>query len=317
VAERTLISFDYAVKYLLRSKDDLVILSGFLSELMGRRIEVLDFLESGSNKADPDEKTNCVDLKAKLAGGELAVFEIQFSREYDLLGRVLFGVSKAITEQVKSGNRYNIKKVYSINIAYFNMNAKRDYLFYGKFGGFHGVHFEDETIPFAQAVEEKSDEMVEIHPEYYLILPKMFDENMRGKFDEWVYVLKTSKARDDFTAAGIKEAKVKLDLLKMSPADREAYEKYLDNISSLDCAMDTAKADGWKEGKADGIAEGRAEGRAEGMEAGRAEGLEAGKAEERTRLAVALHKKGVAIDIIAETTELSADEINEIISGKP
>jgi predicted transposase/invertase (TIGR01784 family) len=293
VADRPLISFDYAVKYFLRDKADYVILSGFLSELMCRRVEVIDILESESNTSAPDEKLNRVDLKAELDNGELAVFEIQFRREYDLLGRVLFGVSKAITEQVKSGKRYDIKKVYSVNIAYSNLTAKREYLFYGKFGGFHGVHFGDETIPFAQAAGKKSKKTVEIHPEYYLILPEMFDDELRGKFDEWVYILKHTAARDDFTAAGIEEAKAKLDYLKMTPAEKKAYDRYLDNRGSLDCAFETAKADGWKEGMAKG------------------------RAEERTRLAVALHKKGVAIDIIAETAELSADEINEIISGKP
>ena len=35
---RTLVSFDYAVKYILRSKADMTILSGFLTELLGRKV---------------------------------------------------------------------------------------------------------------------------------------------------------------------------------------------------------------------------------------------------------------------------------------
>jgi hypothetical protein len=139
--ERILISFDYAVKFLLRGKssDDFVILNGFLSELMGRRIEVTDILESESNKSAPDEKTNRVDLKAQIDGGEFAVFEIQFLQKFDFLGRVLYGVSRSILEQVYSGELCNIKKIHSINVAYY-MKSKREYLFTGEFGGFHGVH---------------------------------------------------------------------------------------------------------------------------------------------------------------------------------
>jgi len=246
MAERKLISFDYAVKYLLRGKssDDFVILSGFLSELTGRKIEVVSILESESNKVDPSDKGNRVDLKAQIDGGEFAVFEIKFLQEFDFFGKVLYGVSRAVVEQVSAGKLYNIKKVHSINILYYNLNAKREYLFFGKFDGFRGVHFEEESIPFAQAADRDSNAIVEIHPEYYLILPNMFDEKLRGRFDEWIYILKNSAARDDFTAAGIKEAKVKLDYLSMSPEEKRAYERYMDNLRSAESMIIAAKVEG-------------------------------------------------------------------------
>ncbi|MDR0305780.1 MAG: Rpn family recombination-promoting nuclease/putative transposase [Chitinispirillales bacterium] len=249
--ERTIVSFDYAVKYLFRDKKSFGILSGFLSELLKRNVSVKAILESESNKANSDGKTNRVDLKAQIDNGEFAVFEIQFLEQVDFLSRVLYGVSKAITEQVPSGSEnYDIKKVYSINIAYYNLGAKHEYLFNGKFDGFKGVNFKNETIPFAQTrgltsgLNEKSD----IHPEYYLILPEMFDEHMRTKFDEWIYLLKNSAVRSDFKAAGIKEAALKLDLLKMSTAERKAYEKYQADKSSVDSAIYTAKRKGKEEG---------------------------------------------------------------------
>ncbi|MDR2729051.1 MAG: Rpn family recombination-promoting nuclease/putative transposase, partial [Chitinispirillales bacterium] len=215
--ERTIVSFDYAIKYLLRDKADFVILSGFLSELLGRKVEVTAILESESNKIDMAEKTNRIDLKAQINNGEIAVFEIQFLRAVDFFGKVLYGVSRAVVEQVSVSKLYDIKKVYSINIAYHNLGAAREYLFTGKFGGFRGVNFEDETIPFAQTrgLAPESGFMADIHPEYYLILPEMFDEHLRSRFDEWVYLLKNSAVRSDFAAAGIKEASVKLDFLNM------------------------------------------------------------------------------------------------------
>ena len=47
---------------------------------------------------------------------------------------------------------------------------------------------------------------------------------MRGRFDEWVYTLKKSTVRSDFTAAGLKEAAEKLDILKMTDEQRAAYK---------------------------------------------------------------------------------------------
>jgi len=266
--ERELVSFDFAVKYLLRGKGDYVVLSGFLSELMGKKVEVKGILESETNKVDPKDKINRVDLKAQINNGELAVFEIQFLQVFDFFGKSLFGVSSAVKEQVEMGGVYNIKKVYSINIAYFNFNAKREYLFSGKFNGFHGVHYKDELIPFAQSRTPKSKKLFDIHPEYYLILPRMFDEKLRGKFDEWVYILKKSKAREDFTAAGIKEAKAKLDYLSMPPDKRKQYERFMDNRSCADSAILTAEARGERRGERKGLREGMEKGVQEGMRKG-------------------------------------------------
>jgi hypothetical protein len=203
--ERTIVSLDYAMKYMLRDKADFGILSGFLSELLCRKVTVDAILESESNKDEPGGKTNRLDLKARMDTGEIAVFEIQFHQLIDFFGKVLFGVSKAIVEQVSTGKLYDIKKVYSINIAYYDLGAKREYLFSGKFGGFRGLHFVDEQIPFAQA-SVSGAAPVDIHPEYYLILPNMFDDQLRGRFDEWIYALKNSAIRPDFSAAGITEA---------------------------------------------------------------------------------------------------------------
>jgi hypothetical protein len=296
--ERTIISFDYAVKYVLRDKADFGILSGFLSELLGRKVVVDAILESESNKFDPKDKTNRVDLKARIDGGELAVFEFQFHQEIDFFCRVLYGVSKAIVEQVSAGDLYGIKKVYSINVAYYNLGAVREYLFCGKFGGFKGVNFKDEMIPFSQTdgIEQDVEQAVDIHPEYYLILPNMFDEQMRSRFDEWVYVLKNSVVRDDFTADGIAEAKKKLDLLQMPPNERKRYQTYLENKSSLDCALYTS------------ILRGRAEGKAEG----RAEGLAEGEKRKAVEIARAMKVEGIDTDTISKITKLTPSEIAQI-----
>jgi len=78
MADCILISFDYAVKYPLRGQEDYVILSGFLTELMGRKIDAIGLLPDEINKSGPNEKTNRIDLKAQVGGREIVVFEIQF-----------------------------------------------------------------------------------------------------------------------------------------------------------------------------------------------------------------------------------------------
>jgi len=47
--DRTIISFDYAIKRILRDKANFNILGGFLTELLGRKVTVLSILESEGN----------------------------------------------------------------------------------------------------------------------------------------------------------------------------------------------------------------------------------------------------------------------------
>ncbi len=63
MSKRKLISFDWAMKKLLRSKANFEILEGFLSELLKEDISILEILESESNKEDSKDKFNRVDLK--------------------------------------------------------------------------------------------------------------------------------------------------------------------------------------------------------------------------------------------------------------
>ena len=62
------------------------------------------------------------------------------------------------------------------------------------------------------------------------------------------------------------------------------------------------------EAKEEGLEQGRNEGRTEGL----AEGEASGRAAEKLEMAKALKDKGVAIEIIAETSGLSVDEIEKL-----
>ena len=73
--KRRLVSFDRAMKKLLRSKANFEILEGFLSELLGEDLRIPEILESESNRERFREKFNRVDLKVKNAKGEIILIE--------------------------------------------------------------------------------------------------------------------------------------------------------------------------------------------------------------------------------------------------
>ena len=129
----------------------------------------------------------------------------------------------------------------------------------------------------------------------------MFHEQINSKFDEWVYTLKNSIVKPDFSAAGLQEAVVKLDMLKMSVKERRTYEKYLRNKTDDDTVIETYRMEGREEGILKGREEGKKEGLLEGREEGEKKGIlkgrEEGKKEER-KIIFELLEKGYTLDQI-------------------
>jgi dGTP triphosphohydrolase len=70
------------------------------------------------------------------------------------------------------------------------------------------------------------DKVADIYPEYYLINVKNFNNIAKDTLDEWIYFLKNEEIEDGFKAKGLLEAKKKLDVLKMTPAEKIAYEMH-------------------------------------------------------------------------------------------
>jgi predicted transposase/invertase (TIGR01784 family) len=304
--ERTIISFDYAIKDILRDKANFDILSGFLTELLCKPVSVQEILESEGNQGKRSGKTNRWDLKAKIADGELAVFEIQYHDQMDFIGKVLFNACKAVVEQIPRGKPYDVKKVYSINIAYDEIGADKEYVFVASLTEFKGTHF-NETIPFSQNLTK--DVRTDIHPEYFLILPYKFDEEIRTKFDEWVYVLKKSSVKSDFTAAGVQAAGEKLDVLKMTPKQRAKYERETREEMDKKTQLLTAELKGVKKGRAEAEIEIAQERKKAEIEIAQ----ERQKAHaEKIQNAKKMLQKGLSIEDICDFTGLTPQQISEL-----
>lgn len=229
---KRLIRFDWAIKNILRDKANFVILEGFISELLKQTIKILEILESESNQENQQDKFNRVDLLVKLENGELVIIEIQNENEYDYLQRVLYGTSKVITEHITIGTSYlHVKKVISISIVYFDLGHGTDYVYHGT-TNFIGIHNKDKlALSDDQKTLFKKEEAYQVFPEYYILKINKFDTLTRDGLDEWIYFLKNDEIMDTFKAKGLKEAKEKLDVLKMSKKDKANYDSYLLDLS--------------------------------------------------------------------------------------
>lgn len=129
---KKLVSFDWAVKRLLRSKVNFAVLEGFLSELLKDTIEIQEVLESQSNKDSREQHLTRVDLLVKNREGSLIIIEVQADRQDDYLHRILYGVSKCVVDTLPEGVSYDqIKKVISVSVVYFNLGLGEDYVYHG------------------------------------------------------------------------------------------------------------------------------------------------------------------------------------------
>ena len=301
-----LVRFDFAIKNMLRDKKNFDILEGFIEVFLGKKCKIQEILESESNQDYADDKFNRVDIKAKDTKGEIFIVEVQTTRYTYYLERILYGVSKAITEQLGNGDKYgNIKQVFSISVVYYDLGEGDDY-FYECKSDFYGVH--SHNILKLNRREELSLEEIkngdtrkfkyeakyahDIFPKYFLIRINAYKKFIADAMSEWMEFLKNNSIKSDTTVPGLQAAKEKLNMLKMTKAERISYERHLDSIRNEKEAFWTAETDAYVAGE----------------EKGRAEG-EKSKAIEIARN---FKKAGIDINIIAENTGLTIEEINNL-----
>ena len=292
--ERTYISFDWALKRLLRDKANFGVLEGFLTTLLNTNIKINRLLESEGNKNREDSKYNRVDLLAEDTDGELLLIEVQGEPEFAYFQRMLFGASKLVTEYINSGENYeHVKKVYSVNIVYFDLGQGEDVVYIGK-TVFRGIHNNEvlKLSPFMQQ-KFKTDEVSQLFPEYIILKVNDFNRWSKVPLDQWLYFLATSDIPEEADAPGLQEAREKLNLMKMNREEQAAYDRYLMERAILRNTMVTAREEGLFEGECKGHAKGRAEGQKEG----------------RMETAKNLKAMGLNIDDIVKATGLTVDEV--------
>lgn len=289
---KKLVQFDWAIKTLLRREANFPILEGFLSELLHTTVKIESLLESESNKSHSKDKSNRVDVFAKLGNGERVIIEVQCERQWDFLSRMLYGVSKVVVEYLKEGDSYGvIPRVISVNIVYFDLGQGEDYIYHGT-THFKGIHKKD-LLQLSEKEKEhypaNVNQLSHVFPEYYVLKVSGFDLHVRDTLDEWIYALKESEVKPEFKAQGIREASQQLTLLNLSEEERAAYDRYIGDMRVSRSTLESS----FSEGKAEGKAEGKVEGKAE--------------------VVLNMHQLGLPIAEIAKLAKLSLEQVEGIL----
>ena len=186
-----------------------------------------------------------------------------------------------------------------MNILHFDLGQGEDYVYHGR-TVFTGIHKRDQL-----QLNDKQKELFQqttagaLYPEYYLIKINQFDDVAKDPLDEWIYFLKHEEIKEHFTARGLQAAREKLDILKLPPEERAAYERYAEDLHY--------QASMFLSSYGDGLHEGRKEGLQEGLQ----QGLDQGRQE--ATLALARSLIGVlSVEVIAEKTGLSREIIEQL-----
>ena len=230
---------------ILRDKENFTVLEGFLSELLGFDVTIVNLLESEMNKKSELDKFDRVDILVQTANKELMLIEVQYDDEDDYFHRMVYGISKLITEYITEGQRYGeIKKAFSINIMYYRLGQGKDYV-YEYVGNFIGRKQKDILQPTNHQKKKYGIETTaDIFPKYYIIRVKSFGKTVVEPFDEWLYFLKNSEIKPDFKAKGMERAKEVLRYENMPNEEKYAYDRYVENRRIEMGVLETAEDKG-------------------------------------------------------------------------
>ena len=299
------IRFDWAAKNILRDKADFEVFEGLMTVLIGEPVKIIELLESESNQTKKKGKHNQVDIKAKNSKDEIILVEIQLEPGSAYMQRILFGVSKAISEHIVLGQDYsNVKKVYSINILYYNFGEGEDYLYHG-FNQFVGVHTGDTLMIGEKRKKEiKGDAIAhrDVFPEYYILRVTKFDKKtIETPLDEWMRYLKEGYIDPNTTAPGLQKAREKLRVLSMTDQERWEYEQFLSDKWYERDVIDYAETQAWNKAWDKGYDVGEADGMANGMAKGIAKGMSEGIAKGKNEAIHEMIKKMIAEGLDEET----------------
>ena len=281
------------MKRLLRDKSNFVVLEGFLSVLLGEKITIDRFLESESNQEDANDKFNRADILAIDSKERFIIIEVQNNRELSYFHRMLYGVSKTVSEYINLGEDYDkVRKVYSINIVYFELGQGKDYVYHGR-NEFRGIH-DGDLLQLSRRQQEifKCKYASDIFPEYYVLKVNDFNKVAKTPLDEWMSFLKTGRIEATATAQGLPEARERLRVDSMPEAERRAYIRGVE----AEVYQRSVLFSSWDDGRQEGLKE----------------GIETGRAEEKRKIAADMKVSGMEFGTIAKFTGLSVTEIEQL-----
>ena len=280
---------DLTFKKVFGEHPDLVIslLNALLPLETDEEVMEIEYLPAELVPENPLRKNSIVDVRCKDKCGRQYLVEMQMVWSPEFQQRVLFNASKAYVRQVKTGEEYELlQPVYSLNLV--------NEVFEPELEGFY--HY------YKMVHVEHSEKVIDGLHLIFVELPKFNPRNYSEKKMQvlWLrYLTEINEQTREIPAELMENPEIKkavsvLEESAFTDAQLLGYEKFWDIIS----VEKTFYGSGWRRGVK--------EGREEGMKAGKAKG----EAEMQRKIACNLKRVGLPLDVIIQTTGLTAKEID-------
>ena len=267
------------------------LLLDFLNSLLEgeKHIVNLTFLDKEQPALYDEDRSLIYDIYCETDEGEHIIVEMQNKSQPYFKSRSIYYISESIARQGERGSSWNyaIDSVYLIAFLNFiPLDFKQQFR-------------TDVVLAEKNTVDQFSDKLRMI----YLQLPlfKKEADECENQVERWIYLLKNMETLSRLPwaaqSAVFKKLESIADVGAMSRDERlkydEALRKYRDTINVFEGV------------RMNGLMEGRMEGRKEGLMEGRMEGQRSEKMENARKMKT----YGLALDMIAEITGLSIEEV--------
>ena len=250
--EKPLISFDYAIKYLLKNKGDYDIIEGFISALFASQgyppIKINALLDTESNKEGLEMKKSIADLVVEDGEGNKYIVEIERAYTPNFMHKACFNSSRLVVDGIYGNQDYTtIKKIFHISLLYFSTKEMQKPVYHGK----TIVHEVDTKHPVDVSIANEGLVIFNtpnVFPEYFFISVPMFDDVINSEIDEWLYVMKHSEIKQGFKSPYMVKVAERLSVIKMSSEERNEYIYYQKQSIHSQDILNAARAEGEAKG---------------------------------------------------------------------
>ena len=257
VNDKGLVSFDYAIKYLLRDKGDYSIVEGFISALLKTKgykdVKIIALLESESNKEDSKDKRSLADLIVEDEDHHKYIIEIERNVKDSFIHKSLFNTSRLIVDNLSQREDYTqILKVFHISLLYFPIGNGNGAIYHGK-TIIHEIETNDKlSVHIKNKETNEVFDATDILPEYFYISVPQFNDRLEKEIDDWLHVMKYDEVPKNYHSPYMAQVADKLSILKMTKDERNNYSYYQKKLYNDRDELKAAEARGEARGKNEG-----------------------------------------------------------------
>ncbi|MFP3016254.1 MAG: Rpn family recombination-promoting nuclease/putative transposase [Wolbachia sp.] len=288
--------YDLPFKRVFGTEKNKNILIHFLNDILGftgvNTIQDVKFLSTIMDPEIASDKQSIVDVLCKDSFGNRYIAEMQLARDKGFEKRAQLYASKAYSRQ--SGNYIDFKKVFFIAISnstlfpteveYISTHNIRDI----KTNGHYLKDFQFVFIELPKFTKNKV-------------------EQLESTVERWCFFFRYA---EDTTDADLKDIAEKSPIIKLAYDELDKFSWEEEDLAAYEERVLSVQKEAaiWEQRLDDARDEGKQEGRQEGIQIGHEKGRKA----EKIEVAKNLLKAGVSIDIIAQTTGLTVNEVKDL-----